>query len=774
MKENIFHFIDNLCWNQLRIQVNNLPNNIYAEAAGNIILFSHKFLHDVKKGIISKQYFLFVFIHELVHITQQAILSLKMEKKEFINYIANNRDILEEEANKNAYLLLVSGQWEKLLFSFFSNKKGSLNLSHYQKDSTLHWMVDGLLAVVGAGEVNSESEIENRKKAINNIIQENSSDETTIDHSKANDWMDLQASAKSDGIHETYTKDAYNNLFQAPKQTFKIGNRQITVKKDPDKKDIDVYIVLTENAIPLVKIRKIIYKDLIIGSSFNDRRFMTNARFSAEYISESDTFLNSSHRGQMQFLHSMDCSDGDRKKNRKKILRWVDFCLDVFNNVEIKIDNKTNKIQEIQLNDYVNSLKQDDILKKMLGELIKPSRNTYYNDKIKDFFGDDFPFNKDPGSVALGSIAHMLQDSFALSHTKRCLDPFIICPFDVAGTQNAVYDYTNSDVKYRPITEKLLDRDKVTETPRFYELFYDRRTKDTPESQEKFRIHLAKHAMPIILFANYTTQNGDTFSGKHSKADIFVRRYNAADNKFSNFYNMTLNSSMARDCTEAFLYMAIMGYSNSEIKKFINSLYPIALENEDNRIIEKNISSGGLQYYKDPELVKDNLKETWNRYGKKLEEMMCYNTKESLSTRTLVFSYMLSELEHLINKTIDESAQSEDKKKLRYFVNEYCLKHYNEIIIDIMTTTKLLSDFIDKISSYKNNSKKTIEYKVKICQRNAQFLKNTIEKIIRFNKSLQEKKENFEISTDLYLSNIDTLQNEIDKILLYPQKKFNI
>ena len=197
----------------------------------------------------------------MVHIAQQAILSLKMTRQELNDYVVKNRISLEEDANEIASKLVFSKKRKSLLNLFFDKTKcKSINLCNSMDVPCQYWMVDGPLAVLGAGEVNCTSEIENRKNTINNIIQENSANETMIDHLKANDWMDLQASAKSDGIHETYTKDAYNNLFHYLKETYKIDNRQIRIKKT-SKKNIEIHVISTENVLPKIVTRKIVYDE---------------------------------------------------------------------------------------------------------------------------------------------------------------------------------------------------------------------------------------------------------------------------------------------------------------------------------------------------------------------------------------------------------------------------------------------------------------------------------------------------------------------------------
>ena len=98
--------INKIQWNQLRIAVrDDLPVNALAGAFGDTIVFSRKLIQMVKKGLVSKASFLFIFLHELVHIAQQALLSERLSMRNLQPFISQNRVYLEIEADYIAFVL---------------------------------------------------------------------------------------------------------------------------------------------------------------------------------------------------------------------------------------------------------------------------------------------------------------------------------------------------------------------------------------------------------------------------------------------------------------------------------------------------------------------------------------------------------------------------------------------------------------------------------------------------------------------------------------------
>lgn len=842
MKNVILQTMFNMRWNQLQIQVNNFPDNVYAKASGNIISFSRKFLNDVKNGAIPKSYFFFVFLHELVHVAQQAVLSLEMTKEKLKDFIERERVDLEKEADYIAFHLLVTDSWRSLIENYcLKNIKKGVSLYCCQDALAQYWIVNGPASRGHFSEYDKKGDKLSHREEIfkNKALELNKSDNPLVDS-----WMKFQSSATEKGAHELFTVTAYRELLNdlgekdhnverpcnekemevlkdivedrinkreqelqasqtanidAQNRIAKINSEQEEVlKKYPEKAqslliayvaefahfetintdefnrlvseiaeikevqsqncaDISLEIMTdylslknffiekekVENTLQKAKQeidqlvkeidnlkkriiekkiktkmgekkkvvcfrtlelpteisaielgaeieRKLDLNSLIRGSSWNDRWIHDNVRFGFDYFFGIDRFLNASHGGSMQFLHSMECSSGDKKQNIAKILEWVSFCIDVYNNVEIEIKGKRKHLLDKKVSveacfEYYS--KKNPLFKEMVDGLINTT-NTYKDDDVSYFFGAD---SYDPKSLAIGSVAHMIQDSFAASHSKRCIDPFAVQKNDMS--------FEKSSEIYAPIYQ-----DK----------------KESFEGQKVFRDYLKKKAMPLLLIANYKDQE----KNKHAHADVFVNRVNVDgvsfnipddqkdekiddDKLIDEWLKVTCNASVARDCTEAFLYMVLMGYGKKDILDYVESLYAYRQS--------LPTTNSGLQYnaYK----VKDsNIKKDWNEYNNYVEHLLCYNVKEPFVNRIEVFSLAIT----LLDKMMDSVQNGNDWKQLWL--------HVNEIIVEIVAATNVMcDDFLE--SACKKPQTEEMLFKRNVCLETSSYLLNLLKKI---------------------------------------------
>ena len=745
--------INKIQWNQLRIVIrDDLPENALAGAFGDTIVLSKKLIQMVKNGLISKLSFLFIFLHEIAHIAQQAVAAQKMKKDELNAYLEKERDDLERNANSVAKQLLLNECWKSIVVaSKCPGLRDLINLSCYRNVLCQYWMIDGKSSVIALGEFNWTSEIEDRldllKKIDKEIDKEKEADSKSypelakIDCSKANEWVKLQASAKVLGIHETFTVDAFCELFenlpyddvrtctQTELQNLKMDlssaatpfvnsikilrddkcTRKIFMGYDYNGnemwKDFNTKSIKIQDE-SIGKKRELDLLSLKMGASFNDRFFFDN--LGVPIAMKLDDFLHASHEGPMQFLHSMDCSDSDKNTNKEKILRWVEFCVDVFNNVSVLTIGGEKNIKDISIREYVESKPNDKILKVMFNDLIKRD-SSYKNYTINKFFGGELGYHVE--SMVIGSVAHMIQDSFALSHTKRSLDPFLLRPNDKSMKIDENCKTDNIVRVYDIIEDEVYD---------VFDHVYEGEKK-TFEDQEKFRNYLIDKAMPIILFANYNEQNSDKIGGKHSHADIFVRQLNADDDNFENFYKMTLNAPMARDCTEAVLYMAVSGYNREDIRNFVDKLYPLTEVN-------LKTTKSGFQYYKKPEIESKyrGLSPAWETYGKDLEKLMCYNVKESLSSRINVYSHLIRSMKNLLESAIYDLPNPIEKKESASgmtFIEfvKYIALHFSEIVIDISEIVKQMQ----------KKQRENVQYKQSICNDSVLLLELLLDKMSR-------------------------------------------
>lgn len=312
---------------------------------------------------------------------------------------------------------------------------------------------------------------------------------------------------------------------------------------------------------------------LVMGSRWNDLYFESNLKGGGKIVLSSltesklsDVFLRESHYGSMQFLHAMDCSGGNRSNNYKKMVRWAAFCLDIFFG-----QLKTN----MPLAQYVASLGQKDILRTMLGPL---AASDYGAKKLSEFFGKNF---YSPILVALGSVCHMLQDSFVDSHARRGW---------------------------------LIDHNKKTDRSG-HGVSFDCRNNFSdigPAATIKQKIR------PIMLHANYRSQNG----GRHGTADLLRlpidpvsndiwgqwseaaaqmngvsisgSKQTAADfGELIPSINFTPGAALALDCTAQFLYLVLRSIDSTPALEFLSDIFRPLRGNRP------STTQGGLAYDKD-------------------------------------------------------------------------------------------------------------------------------------------------------------------------------
>lgn len=247
------------------------------------------------------------------------------------------------------------------------------------------------------------------------------------------------------------------------------------------------------------------------GAVFNDVHGRNLASFGISFSMHTDEFLNESHHGGMQFLHAMS-NDEDAKTNKNKQMAWAKFCILTRNN-QMGEDGK--RFQSRNILEYIRSLGQNDILFDMLMPAMlsrhngkkfqswcKKNNGTQNNkltvninnylinnpkacsplakQTVAEFFqaGNE---KLDAGLIASGSLAHMLEDSFANSHAQR--------------TINLYQQDSKAGEDDRNLVNKLNSGNAEDE--------------------------ILKTQTPVMLHANYNEQQALAMFGKHSKGDGF-------------------------------------------------------------------------------------------------------------------------------------------------------------------------------------------------------------------------------------------------------------
>ncbi|MBN1136784.1 MAG: DUF4157 domain-containing protein [Anaerolineae bacterium] len=162
-----------------------------------------------------------------------------------------------------------------------------------------------------------------------------------------------------------------------------------------------------------LKISNAELKQLEKGARWNDLLGHWGVVTMGMALTKKSSLAHQSHEGQLQFLHGMAANEAEEAwKTQHKIMLWAEFCFKIATG-EIKGDEKIGGITLAADRDFGGVV--------TIAQLF---------DKWKDntvswlFTGDkDSPV---VGLRALGSMMHMLQDTFCASHTQRVAEKRMI------------------------------------------------------------------------------------------------------------------------------------------------------------------------------------------------------------------------------------------------------------------------------------------------------------------------------------------------------------
>ena len=150
--------------------------------------------------------------------------------------------------------------------------------------------------------------------------------------------------------------------------------------------------------------------DILAGSRWNDMLHSSTAPGMALSLTLNHKGLtHASHEGQLQFLHSMAANMAEQAwQTRHKIMMWAEFCYKVATG-DISVDTKLSAVTTETQEDIEGGPTFAAMFapwgKKTVGWLFTGSGKQANWEKAK--------------GMAIGSMLHMLQDSFCQSHTQR-------------------------------------------------------------------------------------------------------------------------------------------------------------------------------------------------------------------------------------------------------------------------------------------------------------------------------------------------------------------
>jgi len=240
-------------------------------------------------------------------------------------------------------------------------------------------------------------------------------------------------------VHETMTLLAYD-VYETPDDP--VGGAAKTSTSELKKSGVlrDLILGSEWNDDPDGLLRQSITKSLQWYALFNDAKLQASCYESPAlskcknvYVEKLPMMLYRSHFGDLQFIHSMASSQSETAENTKiKMMTWAKFTYHVYvseNNLELEaLDGK--KVREFS--DIADLIQRPGWT---VGALFDPKvigkwKISFTPGKYGHFVSNGNPRAQNDYSnfpdekisirhVALGSLLHMIQDSYSDSHTER-------------------------------------------------------------------------------------------------------------------------------------------------------------------------------------------------------------------------------------------------------------------------------------------------------------------------------------------------------------------
>lgn len=363
-------------------------------------------------------------------------------------------------------------------------------------------------------------------------------------------------------------------------------------------------------------------RSLRYGSRFNDvgHHGAIGMAVQMEAI-KGDAFINQTHHGDMQFLHSMDTSGGNTQKNAAKIRRYAQFASDVYQNRAV---GNGQHFQDQNMLDYVLSQNGpgDPFQEMMLSMMVDPKVLKNFDEQLREnvdrqtqgmseeqkreqfnrqriaglkqlltFSGED----EEEVSRAAGAKydrKNSVSKWFRESVRRKSRDAYIQKKVEKARKEKeknrssyangTIRDFfTNGDqglnagmVALGSASHMLEDSFAGSHAIRADNLYTRNGTNDGPDTDlSPTGAEIVQKATPILVHADYNRQSSFILGGRHGKGDVFV-----GDGTTEQQITNTQGASLARDSAAQFMMMnALMKqtgdtYVSSGLEAFVKGI----------------------------------------------------------------------------------------------------------------------------------------------------------------------------------------------------------
>ena len=432
-------------------------------------------------------------------------------------------------------------------------------------------------------------------------------------------------------------------------------------------------------------------KSLRAGARFNDVYHKSNLGFGISYgLTHTNEFINQTHHGDMQFLHSMDTSGGNLEQNVKKMRRWAQFAADVYKNDKVEGSNKS--IQETNMLEYLlnHGAPDDPIQEMLLSTMIERKHLAKLEKEAREETDTEDAYKERRmqkiRAFATEKFAQMNQgDSKTKRKAKRGLSDFAkmsIGDFFTGGNKNLDAGY----VALGSASHMLEDSFAGSHAIRGYNTKYENQIGGM-EIGEGRGAAIADKTTGIMINANYDTQD----EKKHSQGDFL--RYTdekapeGADQDDVYIAN-TQGAGLAQDVAAQFMYMAAKG--GDGMKEYLESVTQI---DQNAQAAEGQLTGSGRQY--DKTVLQEGEDEESARvnglissYQEDMQGSIGPNILYSAAERNGINERHLNQLSGILMSTTDQNVRSS------------YIKHIKEIEVE---SRSMLQQTLDKQAGEEEN-----------------------------------------------------------------------
>ena len=452
------------------------------------------------------------------------------------------------------------------------------------------------------------------------------------------------------------------------------------------------------------------------GARFNDVGHHSALGMAAQMtMLKRDAFINQTHHGDMQFLHSMDTSQGDVRANMAKVQRHAQFASDVFQN-RMLADGRS--FQDQSMLEYTLSQEDagDPFQEMYMSTMVKPSVLKKFD---KSFQGTrqertqelkKLVSLEDNSAEAAEIRAEAVQkynanglrgffrrlanrkgaDAYAEDEVRKEMDRRRKNRSDYADASIRDF-FTGGNTKLDAgqvalgsASHTLEDSFAGSHAIRSNNLFLGDQGKVSSDLTDNGDV-IAEKATPVMAAADYNQQDNFILGGRHGHGDKFVgKRSDSLDSRIEN----TRGGALARDSAAQYISMNQqmkaegLAYEGSDLQKFTRK---VTRPDEFAADIPGGVTQTGAAYSKTGKGLTNRIGSLFSRSKSALMDYRMSTEAQSYNNRTTPADQaitMKTQLDHLSRVVLSTDNPNELKQ---------VVQHCNEIAANLNSMIRQLN-----------------------------------------------------------------------------------